>query len=156
MIKTDKKNNKFDQIKSIQILFEGVSFAAHEDLKSKAKELFKGKQIDFVYYLDRKKYPEDYQKSVHTTYLCRSDFSFFKKIKDPNIKASVLDKKHDLLLVSAFKTSKNSNKLISLKKVDITIGAERETLPNFDISFMLEKDDHEALMRLVVKYLKNV
>lgn len=157
MIKTSKDHSTFDAIKRVQVLIVNTSFSEYKLLKQMTKDLFPGKdRVDIVYYLHKKKYPEDFEQSIYTTYLCKSDFSVFRRLKNPKLIREVLDKKHDALLVLGFQLPATLKKLIALKKVDLKIGAERETLPNFDLSFILSSDDNGALLKQAVKYLKTV
>lgn len=157
MIHSGNNIKIWDQINTVLILVTGV---APDDLKKFQKLInsyFDKKQtISYLYFYNEKKLPENVIKLGDTTYLTKSDFNLFGSLKDKSIKERILHTEHDLLLCIYFKKIKNVNKLITAKKAKYTIGVEQESLPNFDIAFIAETEDGEALTQLAVKYLKQV
>jgi hypothetical protein len=113
-------------------------------------------EIDFCYVVtDKKKKKEEIQvpKGVQVFH-GKEDLNFFRKFKNKDLKASFVDKEHDILLCSYFEKNKSVNNLISQKKAETKVGIEKETLPKFDISFLMKSENHNEFIDLSLKYLK--
>ena len=157
MIQTTKDIKIWDQVHSVMVV---VTDIAPNDLKTFEKTISsyfeKDQEVSYLYYYNQKKLPEDMLKLGNTSYIAKSDFNIFGSLKDKSLKERIIQSNHDLLLCIYFKKIKNVNKLITAKKAKYKIGVEQESLPNFDIAFMAETDQGEALIQLAVKYLKQV
>jgi hypothetical protein len=86
----------------------------------------------------------------HTTH----DTNFFKAIKNQELKQSFLQIEHDILLCSYFEKNKSVNKFIIAKKARLKVGIEKESLPKFDVSFLIKSENHNEFIDLSLKYLK--
>lgn len=157
MIQTTKDKKIWDRINTVLVLITDVEPSDLKALQKSIKSYFKQEQtVSYLYFYNAKKLPENITKLGNTTYLTKSDFNLFGALKDKSLKERILQFEHDLLLCIYFKKNKNVNKLITAKKAKYKIGVEQESLPNFDIAFMAEMDQGEALTQLAVKYLKQV
>ena len=157
MIQTTKDQKIWDQINTVLVLITDVEPSELKVLQKSISSFFdKEQKLSYLYFYNAKKLPENVTKLGNTTYLTKSDFNLFGGIKDNDLKERILNTEHDLLLCIYFKKNKNVNKLIVTKNAKYKIGAAQESLPNFDISFIVESLQGEGLTRLAVKYLKQV
>jgi hypothetical protein len=124
-----------------------------ENFKAKFKEYG---NIDFCYVVDDKqKKKEDIQvPSGVQVFHIKEDINFFGQMKNPELKSNFIDKSHDFLLCSYFEKHKSVNKLITQKKAKYKVGLEKESLPKFDISFLIKSENHNEFIDLSLKYLK--
>lgn len=121
------------------------------------KETFKQfGDIDFCYIVkDKRKKKEEIQvpQGVQVFHV-KEDTNFFGKIKNQELKTTFIDQAHEILLCSYFENNKSVNKLISQKKAHYKVGIEKESLPKFDISFLIKSENHNEFTDLSLKYLK--
>lgn len=113
-------------------------------------------EIDFCFVIsDKKKKKEEINvpSGVHLFHL-GEDINFFGKIKNQELKDYFINIDHSVLLCSYFENNKSVNKLIFSKNVRLTVGIEKESLPKFDVSFLMESENHNRFIDLSLKYLK--
>jgi len=82
------------------------------------------------------------------------DINFFGKIKNQELEDNFINADHSIMLCSYFENNKSVNKLIFSKNVRLTVGIEKESLPKFDVSFLMESENHNRFIDLSLKYLK--
>jgi hypothetical protein len=113
-------------------------------------------EIDFCFVIsDKKKKKEEIivPSGVHLFHL-GEDINFFGKIKNQELEDNFINADHSIMLCSYFENNKSVNKLIFSKNVRLTVGIEKESLPKFDVSFLMESENHNRFIDLSLKYLK--
>lgn len=108
-----------------------------------------------ILFVDEKQLPENLLSDAKIHFFCRKDLNLFKKLKNEEV-ISDLERDFDLLLGIDFEGKDVVNKMIAQSHAKLKIGPARENIANFDMSFMLKKDDISELFDNCKKYLRKL
>lgn len=114
--------------------------------------------IESFYYLlitENPKKIEDLPQIPNLYYLSKKDFSIFGKLKTPMLRGLLMNQKEGILIAAM------ENESVLLKKVMkfsnlMSIGIEKETLPNFDLSFRDSQLIGGKLFKQISNYLTKI
>ena len=116
------------------------------------------KNIDSYYYLlclDNPKEIEKLPQIQGVYYLSKKDFTFLGKIKTPMLKALLINQKEGILVVALERQSSFLTRILKHSNL-MSIGMEKETLPNFDLSFTNSKLSGGILFKQINNYLTKI
>lgn len=150
-------SKNFKELKSILIVGE-YHGKEHLNFLTKAVDDFlEGMvcRVKFLLYVDEKQLPDNVLSDSTLHFFCKKDIGLFKKWKDEEL-VSDLERDFDLLLGIDFQGKEVVNKMINESQASLKIGPAKENIANFDMSFLLEKDDVSTLLENCKKYLRKL
>ncbi len=141
--------------KEIIIISEWKNENEFQQLKSSVEGNISN--VTSFYYLltvDNPKSIEELPQKENVYYLSKRDFNLFGKIKTPKVGKFLMDSK-SVLIIAMEKENSLLKKVLKHSKL-MSIGMEKKTLPNFDLSFTDSQLSGGKLFKQTNNYLTKI
>jgi hypothetical protein len=98
---------------------------------------------------------DELPKIANVYYLSKKDFTLFGKLKTPSLRELLIDKSEGVLIVAMEKRSPLLGKVLRNSKLR-SVGMEKDTLPDFELSFIDSQLLDGKLFQQINKYLTKI
>lgn len=142
--------------KKIIVISEWKNVVDFQQLKANVENNISNvESFTYLFFVQNSKVISELPKVSSVSYISKRDFTLFGKIKTPGL-IEVLNKENEGVLIVAMDSPNGLLKKVLKHSKLMSIGMERESLPNFDLSFSDSQLEGGKFFKQINNYLTKI